>query len=94
MARHLKRIKPTSLIHFTYSDPKVDRLPAVVKGQAVYPKDHVKILGVILDYKLKYRQHVAYAASKGLEAAMELKRPNSLSAGAQAIVGTDQSFSE
>ncbi|KFG84300.1 reverse transcriptase [Metarhizium anisopliae] len=71
----------TNLIHFTCSDPKVDRLPAVVKGQAVHPKDHVKVLGVILDYKLKYRQHIAYAASKGLEAAMELKRLNGLSAG-------------
>ncbi|KID59143.1 reverse transcriptase, partial [Metarhizium hybridum] len=71
----------TNLIHFTCSDPKVDRLPAVVKGQAVHPKDHVKILGVILDYRLKYRQHIAYAASKGLEAAMELKRLNGLSAG-------------
>ncbi|KFG84101.1 hypothetical protein MANI_004507 [Metarhizium anisopliae] len=71
----------TNLIHFTCSDPKVDRLPAVVKGQAVHPKDHVKILGVILDYRLKYRQHIAYAASTGLEAAMEPKRLNGLSAG-------------
>lgn len=70
----------TNLIHFTRSDPKVDRLPAVVKGQAVHPTDHVKILGVIMDSRLKYRQHIAYAASKGLEAAMALKRLSGLSA--------------
>lgn len=68
----------TNLIHFTCSDPKVDRLPAVVKGQAVHPTDYVKILGVIMDSRLKYWQHIAYAALKGLEAAMALKRLSGL----------------
>lgn len=38
------------------------------------PKDYVKILGVLMDAKLKYKEHIARAASKGLEAAMELRR--------------------
>jgi ribonuclease HI len=73
-------VDKTSVIHFTCSDPKVDKLPALVKGREVQPKDCVKVLGVLMDSKLKYRQHIAYAASKGLEAAMELKRFKGLSA--------------
>jgi hypothetical protein len=37
------------------------------------PKDHVKILGVVMDTRLKYKTYIARAASKGLEAAIELK---------------------
>lgn len=46
----------------------------------MHPKDHIKVLGVILDSRLKYREHIARAASKGLNAAMELKRLKGLSA--------------
>ncbi len=34
----------------------------------------MKILSVIIDAKLKYREHMARAASKGLEAVIELRR--------------------
>ncbi len=54
--------------------------PVIFKGQEIYPKDHVKILGVIMDSRLKYKQHIARAASKGLEAALELTRFKGLSA--------------
>ncbi|OAQ57605.1 reverse transcriptase [Pochonia chlamydosporia 170] len=74
------QVNKTSIIHFTCSDPKFDKLPAVVKGREVQPKECVKVLGVWMDSKLKYRQHIAYAASKGLEAALELKRLKGLSA--------------
>jgi hypothetical protein len=40
----------------------------------VVPRDYVKILGVLMDTRLKYKEHIARAASKGLEAAMELRR--------------------
>ena len=39
----------------------------------------VKILGVLMDTKLKYKEHIARAASKGLEAVMELRRLRGLS---------------
>jgi hypothetical protein len=45
----------------------------------VSPKDHVKILGVIMDTRLKYHKHIARAAAKGLEAALELRRLRGLS---------------
>lgn len=51
----------------------------MIKGQTVEPQDHVKILGVIMDAKLKYKEHIWRAASRGLKAAMELRRLRGLS---------------
>jgi ribonuclease HI len=45
----------------------------------VSPKDHVKILGVLMDASLKYHKHIASAAAKGLEAALELRRLKGIS---------------
>lgn len=51
----------------------------MIKGQTVQPKDHVKILGVVMDTRLKYREHIARAGAKGLEAVLELRRLKGLS---------------
>ena len=69
----------TAIIHFTPKAYKSEQEPFTIKGQTVEPKDHVKILGVIMDTRLKYKEHIARAASKGLEAAMELRRLRGLS---------------
>ncbi|KAK6810408.1 hypothetical protein RU639_013833, partial [Aspergillus parasiticus] len=69
----------TAIIHFTPKAHKSEQEPFTIKGQTVEPKDHVKILGVVMDTRLKYKAHIARAASKGLEAAMELKRLKGLS---------------
>jgi hypothetical protein len=69
----------TAIIHFTPKAYKSEQEPFIIKGQAVEPKDHVKILGVVMDTRLKYKEHIARAASKGLEAAMELQRLRGLS---------------
>jgi ribonuclease HI len=69
----------TAIIHFAPKAHKSDPEPFIIKGETVEPKDHVKILGVIMDTRLKYKEHVARAASKGLEAAMELRRLRGLS---------------
>ena len=66
-------VKKTAIIHFTRKLYKTDSEP-FIKGQAVQPKEHVKILGVMMDAKLKFKEHIAKAASKGLEAVMELRR--------------------
>ncbi|TAQ84855.1 RNA-directed DNA polymerase/Ribonuclease H [Chlorociboria aeruginascens] len=42
-------------------------------GEVVTPKETAKILGVIMDSKLRYKQQIASAATKGLLAAMALK---------------------
>ncbi|PNH36329.1 hypothetical protein BJF96_g603 [Verticillium dahliae] len=64
----------TAVIHFTRWAKRSDSEPFTIKGQTVEPKQHVKILGVIMDIGLRYREHIARVATKGLEAAMELKR--------------------
>jgi hypothetical protein len=64
----------TAIIHFAPKAHKTDQEPFTIKGQTVVPRDHVKILGVLMDTRLKYKEHIARAASKGLEAAMELRR--------------------
>jgi ribonuclease HI/exonuclease III len=69
----------TAVIHFTRKAYKSAADPFVIKGQSVSPKDHVKILGVLMDARLKYHKHIASAAAKGLEAALELRRLRGLS---------------
>lgn len=64
----------TAIIHFAPKTRKSDHDPFTIKGQTVVPQDHVKILGLLMDTRLKYKEHIARAASKGLEAAMELRR--------------------
>ncbi|KAM3543691.1 hypothetical protein ARSEF1564_003451, partial [Beauveria bassiana] len=72
--------KKTAIMHFTRNARKADTTPIVIKGQSVEPKEHTKILGVIMDARLKFRQHIPEAASKAMEAVMELKRLRGLSA--------------
>src|SRR6201996_292139 len=69
----------TAIIHSPHKSYKSDSEPFNIKGQEILPKNHVKILGVIMDAKIKFQEHVARAASKGLEAALELKRLRGLS---------------
>ncbi|SCO54574.1 related to reverse transcriptase [Fusarium fujikuroi] len=64
----------TAIIHFTRYTGRIDSEPFTIKDERVFPKDQVKILGVVMDSRLHYKQHIARAATKGLEAVMELKR--------------------
>lgn len=43
-------------------------------GEAIHPQQEVKVLGVILDQALRFKQHIARAAKRGLNAAMALRR--------------------
>ena len=56
-----------------------DSSPITIKGEIVTPKEKAKILGVTMDSKLRYRQHMASAATKGLDAAIALKRLRTVS---------------
>ncbi|KAJ5300215.1 hypothetical protein N7508_007458 [Penicillium antarcticum] len=69
----------TAIIHFAPKTYKLEQDSFTIKGQSVEPKEKVKILGVLMDTRLKYKEHIARAASKGLEAAMELRRLRGLS---------------
>jgi pyridoxal biosynthesis lyase PdxS len=46
----------------------------MIKGKAIEPVSSTKILGVIMDSELRYKQQVARAATKGLIAVMALRR--------------------
>ena len=69
----------TAIIHFAPKMRKSDYESFIIKGQTVVPGNHVKILGVLIDTRLKYKEYIARAASKGLEAAIELRRLRGLS---------------
>jgi hypothetical protein len=45
-----------------------------MKGEIITSKESAKILGVIMDTGLRYVQHIRKATTKGLLAAMALKR--------------------
>jgi hypothetical protein len=46
----------------------------MIKGKAIEPVSSTKILGVIMDSELRYKQQVARAATKGLMAVIALRR--------------------
>ncbi|KDN69935.1 putative zinc knuckle [Colletotrichum sublineola] len=69
----------TAIIHFTHKDYKSDPKPYTIKGQVIHPTKHAKVLGVIIDTGLKYKEHIAKASSKGLKTALKLQRLRGLS---------------
>jgi hypothetical protein len=67
----------TAIIDFSRKASRVDNsIPFRIKGETVQPTDQVKILGVAMDSELRFRQHIARAASKALEAVIALKQLN------------------
>jgi len=64
----------TTILHFTRNSSKKDDSPFTIKGQQVAPQESAKVLGVIMDTQLRFKQHIAHAATKGLRAAMALRR--------------------
>lgn len=62
----------TAIIYFSPKAYKLDKELFTFKRQTVEPKDYVKLLGILIDMRLKYKKHIARAASKGLEAVIEL----------------------
>ncbi|EGU87741.1 hypothetical protein FOXB_01741 [Fusarium oxysporum f. sp. conglutinans Fo5176] len=64
----------TAIIDFTRKAYKSDEEPFAIRRQLVPPKSQIKVLGVIMDASLKYKEHIARAAAKGLNAAMERQR--------------------
>ncbi|KAI8416526.1 hypothetical protein FOFC_02837 [Fusarium oxysporum] len=64
----------TVIIHFTRHHERTDESPYTIKGQAIIPKKSGKILGLVMDSELRYEEHVKEAATRGLRAAMCLRR--------------------
>lgn len=75
--------KKTVLVHFTRNKTKLleeVKAPTYIQfGQEkVKAQPEVKILGVVLDQRLSYRQHIAQATKRGIKAALALKRLKNL----------------
>ncbi|RKK26968.1 hypothetical protein BFJ66_g16877 [Fusarium oxysporum f. sp. cepae] len=64
----------TVIIHFTRHPERTNESPYTIKGQAIIPKKSGKILGLVMDSELRYEEHVKEAATRGLRAAMCLRR--------------------
>ncbi len=64
----------TSFIHFTRRQE--DDMPSTLtmKGDVIHLQNEVKVLGVILDRKLRFKAHMARAAKKGIDVTLALKR--------------------
>ncbi|KAF5719708.1 reverse transcriptase [Fusarium mundagurra] len=69
----------TTIVHFTRVIDRTSRIPFTIKGDVINPKRKAKILGVIMDAKLRFKKHMAEAATRGLVAAMCLRRLKMLS---------------
>jgi hypothetical protein len=64
----------TAIVHFTRNIDRSSSTPFTIRGKIVKPKDSAKILGVVMDSQLRFEEHIANAATKGLAAAMALRR--------------------
>jgi endonuclease/exonuclease/phosphatase family metal-dependent hydrolase len=69
----------TTVIHFTRVAVRNSDRSFWIKENKVKPKNSAKILGVVMDVGLRYQEHMARAAAKGLAAAMCLRRLKMLS---------------
>lgn len=68
----------TILVYFIRNRKKINAevaLPAPLKveNQDIYAQKDVKLLGVVFDQKLTYKEHVAKTLQKGVKAALSLK---------------------
>jgi len=64
----------TAFIHFTRRREDDMQSTLTMKGELIHPQNEVKVLGVVLDRKLRFKAHIARAAKKGIAAALALKR--------------------
>jgi hypothetical protein len=69
----------TTFMHFARIAAQSSIAPISIKDEIVTPKTEAKILGAIMDLELRYRKHIAKAATKGLNAALALRRLKMLS---------------
>ena len=69
----------TAVIHFTRTASRSSDDAYLIKGKEVKPKSSVKVLGVVMDTNLRYKEHMTRAAAKGLTAALCLRRLKMLS---------------
>ena len=75
--------KNSVLVHFTRNTKRITAelaSPSALKigGQPIYGQKEVKLLGVVFDQKLTYKEHIAKIFQRGITAAIGLKRLRNL----------------
>jgi hypothetical protein len=73
-SRAIFKCDKIAIVHFTRTASRSSGIPFTIKGETVKPKDSAKILGVVMDSQLRFEKHIANAATRGLAAAMALRR--------------------
>lgn len=68
----------TAFVHLTRNSSRLSSLPLIINREEVVPKSEIKVLGVILDQQLRFKEHLVRAGKRGLKAAMALKRMKGL----------------
>lgn len=61
----------------TFTLPKADQ-PLLMEGLVIKNEPRIKILGIIFDQNLKYREHILRARDKGIKAVLALKQLKNL----------------
>ena len=68
----------TALVYFMRNSRLQCSRPINIKDTEVFPRAETKILGVLLDSKLRYKNHIKRISYKGLKAAFALKHMRAL----------------
>ena len=45
----------TAIVHFSRKTDRVDDVPFTIRGEAVHPREEAKVLGFIMDSKLRFK---------------------------------------
>lgn len=70
------------MTHFTRNKKAIESTAATkslkLNGACIQPSPNLKLLGVVLDQKLKYQEHIGNEVKRGIDAVLALKRLRNL----------------
>lgn len=65
------------MIYFTQNKKRILKAKVnmllIIENQKIYAFQEIKILDIVLDYKLSYSSHIAQVCKQGLNAVLTLK---------------------
>ncbi|KAM5544129.1 hypothetical protein V8D89_002178 [Ganoderma adspersum] len=62
------------LVHYTRYEPRYSPLPLQIDGHTINPSESAKYLGIIVDRRLRWHEHVEEAIAKGTAAVLAVGR--------------------
>nr|VWP02665.1 Acyl-CoA ligase AFT1-1 (EC (AF-toxin biosynthesis protein 1-1) [Ganoderma boninense] len=62
------------LVHHTRYEPRYEPLPLVIDGHTITPSESARYLGIIVDRRLRWHEHVDAAIAKGTAAVLAVGR--------------------